>query len=896
MLVVVFLVLTVHGRMCTPGEVTVELTECMGSNMRTAVYQTTANCSVPAPKGNLSCGVECPPGTFLGYDTTLNQSSCQLCPSNTYSNGGGILFSGLTGGWSAYQSEFIAYCYISELWNWLFRTDCESWTVSSDGLELVSGNTTRKAWLQSELIYYSKVVKPGNLTIEYRKKTRMYEGIPNGVFLVYLNEISVLEDDSLVSDTYQTVSYPLQPGIVELVIQYEKYNTVGFEDLDAHIRLIELTGTQENARYCSKCVGGRSGKGARKCEPCPGNTYFDGMDCVNCPQGQYSRQGSQSLQDCKVKLPCTEQDYMAEMTGCLEGSSTRKYVWIQPHICDETQGKSLPEPVVGLTCDLCQPGYFHSPVSINTQETACAPCPQGTAATEIDSILTTCETCLPGTFASRVLNYTHWVPLPPQVSNDCQPYTGEVCTETTGWMYTTSGLTSGPQLTTNVYLTLGILTNIIETDAYFVFSWSLGRVYGSSSRLSLEIDGLTKVIITTEDFQATSSRFPLSPGMHVIRLIYHHNTATAGTDWCTIHWTAIKGSDIGGAPTCEKCPSGYYSTQGVAECIACPTGFTSNAEGTDCEQCPPNTYSDIAGNRDGCIPCPMYTVPSANRTYCVTQGDIRVGNKTEYAIGNLTGIKGSQSGLCGSDEFALLCLGTYYGPVHGSNSDFYLSVLNPSSLNLDMYANYDDLSPGYAYGLIDKSHLYLTASQLKMPDSPCVSNSDQMLVNLGSRIQSVLPSSQGVNITYDHGSTCSHSDTYSLSLFLECNKSEGAGFPVYQNTSGCHYSFLWRSRLACPICSISDMSEIRSSCIDGIRYIYYVEGRNCVVRSDQATLYFIESCGELMEVMNTTAALVICGVVVGLLLLAVVVLACFCKVKRQYETLLEHSEPHQERS
>ena len=879
--------LSVHSRVCAPAELDIQLTHCLSNSTRSALFSPKAACTAPPPQADLSCALVCGPGLYLGYDREARKSKCETCPANSYSKGGGVRFAGREGMWTKLQDHFITYCYITELFTWLFRTDCESWTPTNDGSELVSGNTSRRAWVQSELVYYAQIVKPGNLTIEYRKKSRMYEGVPNGVFAVFVNEEIVLFDETLALDVYKRAELPLSPGIVEIVVQYEKYNAVGFEDLDAHIGLIEITGTHANALECAKCLGGYSAPGAQDCLPCAQNSYFDGTKCTSCPAGYYSLEGSQGLEDCRAKQPCKSTDYREEFTGCTEGRSTRNYMWIQPHICDEAKGEALPTPVLNQPCDLCSPGYFHSPLSPSSLETTCTPCPSGTAVTETNTTITTCEACSPGTFASRVLNLTQWIPLPPQVSNDCRPYTGEVCTETTGWLYTSTGLTSGNELTANVYLTLGIYTAIVEKEAYFEFSWSMGREYGSNSRLVVEIDGITQLILNTVEFQRVSQHFRLSRGSRVIRLVYHHNSSKAGSEWCLIHWVAIKGSDTGGAPTCKECAYGHYSTAKMANCTECPAGSTSNAEKTACETCPGNAYNDIAGNRDGCMPCPLYTVPYSDHTYCIGQANITA-NQTVYAIGNLTGI--GKKGLCTEEKFALSCLGSFYGPIRAKNSDFYISVLNPAALHLDMYANYDQLPIGYAYGLIPKGNLSLSGSQLKVPDSPCLSDSSKFLVNLGSRIDSVLPSPQGLNISYINGSKCGKSGNYSLTLSLKCDKTESEGFPEFHSEVGCNYQFLWRSRLACPVCSKADMSEIRSPCTDGVRYIYYVEGRSCIVRADLQMLYFIESCSAIGETMNTTAALIIISIVLGLLLLTLVVLGCFCQVNRKYRLLLEHRD------
>jgi hypothetical protein len=57
------------------------------------------------------------------------------------------------------------------------------------------------------------------------------------------------------------------------------------------------------------------------------------------------------------------------------------------------------------------------------------------------------------------------------------------------------------------------------------------------------------------------------------------------------------------------------------------------------------------------------------------------------------------------ERLQLFCHETFYGPIHGEDNFFYLSVLNPGPFDLPSYDKLDALHTGYAYGVINKTEL-----------------------------------------------------------------------------------------------------------------------------------------------------------------------------------------------
>lgn len=64
--------------------------------------------------------------------------------------------------------------------------DCTTWDIRNSYLH--SGTSTEELWYISELIIPAKILKPGNLTIEYQKDSRMDDYYENGDFSIYDNK------------------------------------------------------------------------------------------------------------------------------------------------------------------------------------------------------------------------------------------------------------------------------------------------------------------------------------------------------------------------------------------------------------------------------------------------------------------------------------------------------------------------------------------------------------------------------------------------------------------------------------------------------------------------------------------------------------------------------------
>lgn len=882
---------SVQAELCSQDLFQAGLTQCNSADTRSAIFYSETPCEgpVPVPISNLTCQLTCPAGSFLGYDSRTQASACRPCPANTYSSGGGDRFSSSDRPWSHLLTHFTTYCYLSILVNWELNQNCTNWKALEDGSALVSGNTNRFAWVQSELIYYANIVKEeGSLTVEYRKKTRNGLLGPNGLFSIYVNDKTKFEDDKVSNDHWRTIRIPLTKGSNEITLTYEKFSAEEISDLNAYIRFIEIRGTHLNAHYCYPCSQGFfSSQGSDSCNSCKVNEYLIGETCHICPAHTFSAAGSIGVDSCKELPPCKASDYREVYTSCISSIRTRIYEWNSPHICDFTTGVTLPDPEIGLPCEPCAPGYYRHSISADSLESTCVPCPPGTAnnSTFSDS---TCSLCPAGTFAARIANYTHWSPLPANSTNECHPGIGQLCTDSMGWIADGSGLFSGNNIRNSAYLVLTTVVNVTELEGYFEFSWSMTSIPQSMSRLIVAVDGSMVSGYSNTEYHARSKLFPLPKGIHIVQFTYR--SAGNSKEWCSIHWFSVQGSDQGGAPVCKPCPRAAISGLGSAVCALCPAGTQANEEHTVCEMCPDGYYNDELGNVQGCSVCPIYSVPNPYRTTCIGTANITYNNHT-YLLSTLTGLQSPDKSLCSKDEFSLFCLDSFYGPLHSHGNEFYLSVLNPGALSIRSYRRVDELLQGYAFALLNKSLIMTPATH--SPAEKCATDTSHLIVNLGSRIESINPSAFGLNISYSAGSICTYNpkSTYSSHIQLICDKREGDGYPELTEIEHCNYKFQWRSRQACPLCEKWQTREVRSTCVEGKRQVFLVEGVNCTIIGTGEASSWVEDCNQVGEMMNSKVALVLFILLAVLLVAISIVLTCFCRVNRRYQHLLQALAP-----
>jgi hypothetical protein len=209
-------------------------------------------------------------------DPHKKESLCSPCPANTFNIGGGVRFSGADLDWKSVEQQFSTYCWTSGWLTWHLGMNCTNWEALPDGSGVVSGETTLDAWVESQLVYYDHLVNNGTLTVHYTKDSKTLNGFNNGEFSIYINGDRKHVDNDLGDDLKKIVQLDVEAGKVEIIIVYEKYNSLPAEgddeaipeELNAMVNYFELRGTAHSSHTCFPCKQGFSKPGSDSCNLC----------------------------------------------------------------------------------------------------------------------------------------------------------------------------------------------------------------------------------------------------------------------------------------------------------------------------------------------------------------------------------------------------------------------------------------------------------------------------------------------------------------------------------------------------------------------------------------------------------------------------------------------------
>ena len=201
--------------------------------------------------------------------------------------------------------------------------------------------------------------------------------------------------------------------------------------------------------------------------------------------------------------------------------------------------------------------------------------------------------------------------------------------------------------------------------------------------------------------------------------------------------------------------------------------------------------------------CPNNTVANADHDSCVSPNVLEfedLENSRVINIAEITGIKpteigslagpasGYDHGICDKDRYSLFCSGTFYGPIPNMADDvdiipeeFYLSVLNPSEIDIKNYRYFSEIHKGYAFGLVNVRRLEVKdGDRANHSDSYCIHDNSRMIVNLGTLVGGVKATETGFTIRYEQGDVCRHDpprEFFYSDIDFICDKDEGDGLP-----------------------------------------------------------------------------------------------------------------------
>jgi hypothetical protein len=851
-------------------------TECSNEGLRDVIVASTGDCDSYNIYRSMDCKFECPPGTIL--DIVNGVQTCTKCPSGTFNNGPGAIYGGNGLDWSQSLKKMINQCWVTFDYLNFLNYQCKGWKVQQD--LLVSGDTSLKTAFSSGLLFSVNLVKPGSISIMYRKETSIMSGVTIGSFSINLNEIQVYIDDVLEDSTWKIVYIPLTQGMQEVYIEYKTINSRTNSNLHGYISWIEVNGTSYSSLECYPCLRGANDPGSTSCDVCGYNEYWNIGKCDSCPPDKYSLQGSVGINSCRARLPCTRSDYMKSYSECINDSRNLSYVWKDPLICDYLN-YTLPEDQFLIDCEACGAGYY---IESTNNITRCLPCPDG----QYRSNETSCQNCTAGTYALKTYTFSNWEGLPEGFSTYCKTYNGNFCSNSSGWVpnidYIFSNSLPEPnaeiflEKTVNITANTGILTLTCE---FINYNNGILNIYIDRAWVG-EINWPGKVDIMID----------LKHGIHLIQLVYTFNTTS--DEEIKIFQIYIEGCSEGAATKCLKCPDGYISADGQDACVPCSPGYSSDSSHSVCKLCPSYTYSSQGSE---CIKCPTGTVNNHNKTNCIGLEYVYFKERSFY-IQNITGHGQLEEkytgGVCTMAASKIFCHQTFYGPLPGNDKEFYISILNPSLLHLPSVSYFFEPTKAYAYGILKKQDIIQIKSDLNQGDAAGfkknVCENTETIVNLGTVVSDVALRDNGFTITYAKGDLCDHyGNTYKTTIDFICDKNSAIGWPSYKSNDECNFNFVWKSKYGCGICIYNDLPTITGECENGLRQYYKIENEDCIIPFSNE-ISWKETCTEIEDFINTWPMILGLSLLGVLVILALVSFVVYYKYRRGYKKLQEIKE------
>lgn len=844
------------------------LTPCNEFHKRSALVYRSEECEQVSIKSNFfDCNLECGPGKFLEfYDDGLVR--CSDCPSGSYSLGGGVVYGSENSPWSGLlNSEIYNDCWIlknnTEFHNYL----CQAWQPYQSILQ--SSQAPLNTSYTSRLIFSLNIVKPGFFHMRYKKDSFLHNGLNIGSLSIFINSNMIYQDSSIYQTNWNIFNHPLNLGLIEIIIEYSVMPTNQHPDPKAYISTIEIQGNQYIDLGCTKCNKNTLNS---QCQICIENQYFDNGTCHNCPNDKYSLKGTIGEYNCIVRKKCEETDLKKIFSNCVNGQRNISFEWIQPKICLDS-GEIDADDLLNVKCDDCTEEFLEYSQGNYSK---CEDCGKSLY---FNYNLGQCSMCEPGFFVYSLLNVSGFWGLFEGFNSFCLNDAGSICSPDVGWFAVRGYLTTGDFFQPNVTKYLYRDVNVVQSKGMVKVKY---YVKSESSQIFVYVDGeLDQMWNNSGDGLGVVN---LNKGFHRIQWVFKTNSSKQ--EEAKIFYIEIWGSEEGIGKTCEKCEKGSILPNQSNSCTPCEEGYEPNPEQTSCIKCQNTSISSAPG--EICSICPENTKPNKQNTACLANKFINSISYTYYleylsGVGQYEGIY--NKGVCNLTSANLFCHQTFYGPLITEDKIFYLSILNPSILALPEASHLYEPRLGYAFELIDQQKLsHKKVSTYKT----CLNN--KFMVNLGSKVDSILINSTGFTVIYSMGDTCQHPGMlYNTRVDVYCNKSAGAGWPIFVAKSGCTYIFSWVSKYGCPVCKYKELVSIAGECKDGKRVNKKIPNEGCIVPTD-TNIQWTESCSELNDVIFSWPFFVIVGFFVILVVVGITSLVFYNRYKTEYKLLTHNTE------
>eukprot|EP00347_Sterkiella_histriomuscorum_P001733 403370894 len=832
------------------------------------------------PLENIPCQFECDAGEYFSIDAEKREYSCQKCPENTYSTGGGLLVDGDFGEWTQAMSVNDEFSIKSQLnrkcykfyWQTWVEDQCTPCSSTEGGATYYCGEAQAmdtSVAFETELRVF--MVKQGYIELLYRKDSVLMEdGWVSGIFEIYKDGEQIIMDNLVNDDqhSWKLFKYELNKGMNDIIISYQKYNSQPTINDKLEIKKIRIVGTDYSSTECKRCQYG----------------YSQG-ECIQCPEGSSCPRGTIATQidvACQPIRNCTEEeipkiyDDTCYYSKFNQSQAVRYFTYnlsavntdfckIDPKIYKDSNQK------YEIPCDmLCEQGQVRVENKAATNgQFSCEVCAHGMYS--VFNQDKTCGFCHKGSYLERGLDLSRWTSFPKSeynITSKCIDGKGQKCHNSDGFIpVLNKGLLAGERerVDTTLYLSMNLF--IIE---------NINKNF-QNQRIQIDYE---------------LSNFTL--GVDEVNITINKNVQSSEASKVTITRIIIVGTlqENEGAITCNQCPSGFINQHDKQEqCSPCNSGYTSNKMHLECSQCPENMFSFNIGSE--CQLCPENTEASKSKQNCQVMNHLLTLAKVHglnnaplvyhalafstnpsYDFSKTSSISQSQTNVLQNPRYNIcqkqgqFCEHQYFGPVLANirsdtdqlfKNQFYISPLTRSNFTKISEADFElskeekeSFNPNsFITGLFDTS-LVEHYSTLQGPglENACPSSlqgqNQRVIKSLGSNIKQVELQKQGFTVKYNNGDDCFYDKNqrkFSSEIRFICDLDESDGWPVllmpnndekvHNSYDLCHPVFEWKSKFACRHCLKNETTLIQGLCNWNYREVKVEPSDTCMVYSEK---------------------------------------------------------------
>lgn len=211
-------------------------------------------------------------------------------------------------------------------------------------------------------------------------------------------------------------------------------------------------------------------------------------ECKKCAENEYALPNSIGKESCKVKKPCTADDYTSTKSECINDKITITYNWDNTStLYCINEGVALPSPKEE-TCQ-CTPGYYKDSIGV------CSTCPTEYYSNE-NSLKETPEKCIEcgGGFYAPKLNKLNSFTPSCFNENKCSSPNSEVCNLFSGWKTNSEGVYPGSNIPDDIEFILTKEINILQDEGFVGIEYTILKEFATEEFFFITLDGIRRGI------------------------------------------------------------------------------------------------------------------------------------------------------------------------------------------------------------------------------------------------------------------------------------------------------------------------------------------------------------------------------------------------------------------